>query len=70
MGIITENNSTISISEKSRAVVSKMKEHGLLSIGKGDDDTNTKDIYLLAVALGFDKEPSTSIKGASCIIQI
>lgn len=58
-----DDNSTISISEKSRAVVAKMKDHNLLSIGKGDNDTNTKDIYLLAMALGLDKEPSSSIKG-------
>lgn len=58
-----DDNSTISISERSRTVVAKMKEHNLLSIGKGDNDTNTKDIYLLAMAMGLDKEPSQSIKG-------
>ena len=58
-----DDNYTISISEKSRAVVAKMKEHNLLSIGKGDNDVNTKDIYLLAMALGLDKEPTSSIKG-------
>lgn len=58
-----DDNSTLSISEKSRVVVSKMKEHNLLSMGKGDNDVNTKDIYLLAVAMGLDKEPSSCIRG-------
>lgn len=57
-----DDNSTLSISEKSRAVVAKMKEHNLLSIGKGENDTNTKDIYLLAVALGLDKMAETTVK--------
>ena len=34
--------------------VRKMKEHKLLSIGKSEGDSNNKDIYLLAVALGLD----------------
>ncbi len=58
-----DDNSSISISEKSRAVVNKMKEHNLLSIGRTENDVNTKDIYLLAVALGLDEEPKTTIKG-------
>ncbi len=63
MNSMVNDNSTLSISEKSRSVVAKLKEHDLLAVGKGDDDTNTKDIYLLAVALGLEKEPQLSIKG-------
>ena len=48
-----EDNSTLPISEGSRDVVKKMKEHGLLSLGMGEGDSNNKDIYLLAVALGL-----------------
>ncbi len=48
-----EDSSTIRISAESRDVVSKMKEHDLLSLGVGEGDSNTKDIYLLAVALGL-----------------
>ena len=49
-----EDNSTLPISESSREVVARLKEHNLLSMGKGEMDTNNKDIYLLAVALGLD----------------
>ncbi len=48
-----EDGTTLPISENSRNVVKKMKEHDLLSIGKGEGDLQTKDIYLLAVALGL-----------------
>ena len=48
-----EDSSTIRISAESRDVVRKMKEHELLSLGMGEGDSNTKDIYLLAVALGL-----------------
>ena len=59
-----DDNSTISISEASREVVARLKEHNLLAIGKSDNDTNTKDIYLLAVALGLASPVETSNKGA------
>ena len=49
------DNSTLPISEASWDVVRKMKEHKLLSIGVGEGDSNNKDIYLLAVALGLDR---------------
>ena len=49
-----EDNSTLPISENGREVVTRLKEHGLLSMGKSEMDTNNKDIYLLAVALGLD----------------
>lgn len=52
-----EEVTTIHISEESRDVVRKMKEHDLLSLGTGEGDSNTKDIYLLAVALGLDSPP-------------
>lgn len=58
-----DDNSTLSISENSRAIVNKIKDHNLLSIGKGETDTNTKDIYMLAVALGMDEVPEKVIKG-------
>lgn len=47
-------NSTVPISGASWEIVRKMKEHKLLSIGKSEGDSNNKDIYLLAVALGLD----------------
>ena len=56
-GMINNNqndNTTLPISEGSREVVAKMKEHNLLSIGKGEGDSNNKDIYLLAIALGLE----------------
>ena len=48
------DNTTLPISEGSREIVVKMKEHNLLSIGKGEGDSNNKDIYLLAIALGLE----------------
>ena len=50
-----EDSASLAISEESREVVRKLKEHGLLSLGKGEGDSNNKDIYLLAVALGLGK---------------
>lgn len=61
---IQDDNSTLSISEASRAVIARLKDHNLLAIGKSDNDTNTKDIYLLAVALGLSSPIETSNKGA------
>ena len=60
-----DDNSTLPISERSRDIVTKMKEHNLLSIGKGEGDSNTKDIYLLAVALGLDQPIIKMIKPES-----
>ena len=48
-----EDNSSQPISEGSRDVVKKMKEHGLLSLGMREEGSRNKDIYLLAVALGL-----------------
>ncbi len=48
------DNTTLPISEGSREVITKMKAHNLLSIGTGEGDSNNKDIYLLAIALGLE----------------
>ena len=39
-----EDNSTLPISENGREVVTRLKEHNLLSMGKGEMDINNKDI--------------------------
>lgn len=62
-----EDNSTLPISENGREVVTRLKEHNLLSMGKGEMDINNKDIYLLAVALGLDSPAEKLIKPESWV---
>ena len=58
-------NTTLPISENSREIVAKMKNHNLLALGKGENDMNNKDIYLLAVAMGLDNPTEQMIKPES-----
>lgn len=58
-----DEGTSIPISEGSRDVVKKMKDHDLLSMGRGESDSQNKDIYLLAVAMGLGS-PTEKMTGA------
>lgn len=61
ISIFVEDNTTLSISNKSREVVSRMKDHKILTLERTEEGAHTNDIYMLAVALGLDS-PGESVK--------